>query len=178
MATDENKCSGIKILDPVQGLVDYVLDVKPFHTKVVEVLIEYVYGENIITRIGDTLYLQLDLVRPSQPLNVVCDQGYSTQPFGDPQLFPVISPNQAISLEDYPAIDSASRTMVVPGDHTKDVKIGSRVLVTSWIEDYSDPYNIVITPGIHDGWYTVSSVRFIPKQTDTWPNFPDINFYQ
>ena len=29
-------------LDPVQGLVDYVLEIKPYHTKVVEVLVEYI----------------------------------------------------------------------------------------------------------------------------------------
>ena len=35
----------IKILDPVQGLVDYVNDIKPYHTKVIESLVEYVGQE-------------------------------------------------------------------------------------------------------------------------------------
>lgn len=39
--------SYIKNLDPVQGLVDYVQDVKPYHTKVIEVLIEYVFTDHI-----------------------------------------------------------------------------------------------------------------------------------
>lgn len=35
----------IKILDPVQGLIDYVNDIKPYHTKVIESLVEYVGQE-------------------------------------------------------------------------------------------------------------------------------------
>ena len=45
----------IKILDPVQGLVDYVLEVKPYHTKIVEVLVEYVYTDCIDVTITEEL---------------------------------------------------------------------------------------------------------------------------
>jgi hypothetical protein len=47
----------IKTLDPIQGLVDYVLDIKPYHTKIAEVLIEYVYNDNVVTLIDETLVL-------------------------------------------------------------------------------------------------------------------------
>ena len=35
----------IKILDPVQGLIDYTNDIKPYHSKVIEALVEYVGQE-------------------------------------------------------------------------------------------------------------------------------------
>jgi len=43
----------IRQLDPIQGLVDYVLDVKPYHTKIVEVMIEYVYNDNVTGIVSD-----------------------------------------------------------------------------------------------------------------------------
>ena len=39
--------SNIKVLDPVQGLIEYVEDIKPYHTKVIESLVEYVSQETI-----------------------------------------------------------------------------------------------------------------------------------
>jgi len=47
----------IKTLDPIQGLYDYVQDIKPYHTKIVEVLIEYVYDDDVVTVIDETLTL-------------------------------------------------------------------------------------------------------------------------
>lgn len=45
----------IRQLDPIQGLVDYVLDVKPYHTKIVEVMIEYVYNDDAVGIVGDVV---------------------------------------------------------------------------------------------------------------------------
>lgn len=51
----------IKTLDPVQGLIDYVQDIKPYHTKVMEVLIEYVYDDTANVSMPDTLDMVIDL---------------------------------------------------------------------------------------------------------------------
>lgn len=45
----------VQNLDPVQGLVDYVLDIKPYHTKIIEVLVEYVYEEKVDVTITEAL---------------------------------------------------------------------------------------------------------------------------
>lgn len=37
----------VSTINPIQGLIDYVGDVKPYHTKILDVLIEYVYTEQI-----------------------------------------------------------------------------------------------------------------------------------
>jgi hypothetical protein len=40
-------------INPTQGLVDYVGDVKPYHSKILDVLVEYVYTEQINTTIQE-----------------------------------------------------------------------------------------------------------------------------
>lgn len=39
--------TSIKVNDPVQGLISYVLDVKPYHTKIAEIIVEYIYNDNL-----------------------------------------------------------------------------------------------------------------------------------
>jgi len=51
----------IKTLDPVQGLIDYVNDVKPFHTKVIETLVEYVGFESVNTTISEQYIMEIGL---------------------------------------------------------------------------------------------------------------------
>ena len=45
----------IRQLDPIQGLIDYVEDIKPYHTKIVEVMIEYVYDDKTAGTVRDTV---------------------------------------------------------------------------------------------------------------------------
>jgi len=51
----------IQELDPIQGLIDYVNDIKPFHTKIIEVLSEYVAVENINTTIQEQIIINIGL---------------------------------------------------------------------------------------------------------------------
>jgi len=48
-------------LDPVQALIDYVNDIKPYHTKVIETLVEYVGQENVDTNIREKYLLNIGL---------------------------------------------------------------------------------------------------------------------
>lgn len=52
-------------IDPVEGLVNYVLEIKPYHAKLVEVLIEYIYVDCVETTITEEFFL--DLGMPSHP---------------------------------------------------------------------------------------------------------------
>lgn len=66
---------GLLSLDPIQGLVDYVADIKPFHTKIFEVLFEYVNTDAVNTTVVDNLKLDIEdnqsyytsTVDPAQP---------------------------------------------------------------------------------------------------------------
>jgi len=51
----------IKTLDPVQGLIDYVNDIKPFHTKVIETLVEYVGFESVNATIREQYIMEIGL---------------------------------------------------------------------------------------------------------------------
>lgn len=64
--------------DPVQGLVDYVLDVKPFHTKILEVWVEYIYNDPINATVRDELdwEIHLDFERMTG-----CGYGWDTSPW-------------------------------------------------------------------------------------------------
>lgn len=64
--------------DPVQGLVDYVLDVKPFHTKILEVWVHYIHTDLINATVKDRLAWEIfiDLERLTG-----CKYGWDTSPW-------------------------------------------------------------------------------------------------
>jgi len=51
-------------IDPVQGLVDYVLEIKPYHTKIVEILVEHIQTEPIDVTIIEDLDMCINLGIP------------------------------------------------------------------------------------------------------------------
>ena len=67
------------IRDPVQGLEDFVQDIKPYHTKIVEVLVEYIYQETISVSITDEMSstATIEFDRSS----IGCPDGFGTGPF-------------------------------------------------------------------------------------------------
>lgn len=44
-----------KILDPVQGLIDFVLTIKPYHTKIIEVLEELIHTDYLYVNMSDKI---------------------------------------------------------------------------------------------------------------------------
>lgn len=147
--------NSLKLLDPVQGLVDFVLDIKPYHTKIVEVLIEYVYHEFADITIVDDINTTVDLFYPALPANqlmpLACDGGYGTRSFGDPGKNHIISPNPTVAFESYPAINAGNNTFIVTGDRVSEFKSGVTVYLVSIIEDYSNVHSIYgVEAGVAD----------------------------
>ncbi len=70
------------LVDPVQGLVDYTLEIKPYHSKIVEVLVDYLHtdlvGINIIDKLNFKFIFDMDY-----SLNYCPDAGYGVLPYGD-----------------------------------------------------------------------------------------------
>lgn len=130
------KLSSIKQLDPVQGLVDYVLDVKPYHTKIIEVLIEYVFNEPVNVTILDDWRWNIEIMFPREEFSFVNCEGYSERPFGGTGLWPIISPNQTIPFHLYPAVNAATNSFIVPGDRTDDFIPGTKLNVVTFVENY------------------------------------------
>lgn len=65
---------GLKNIDPIQGLVSYVQDIKPYHSKIFEVLVEYVYQDLVNVTIGDKTTLELD-IDPSDTADTTFEEG-------------------------------------------------------------------------------------------------------
>lgn len=74
----------INRFDPVTGLEDFVHDIKPFHTKVVEVLVEYVHCDELNVTIEDEWAWVITLVCPSPAMYCPperCTGGFGEQPW-------------------------------------------------------------------------------------------------
>jgi hypothetical protein len=185
MATT-NKCTGLKVLEPIQGLVDYVNDIKPYHTKIVEVLVEYVYGEVLDVTFREDMLTDIEMFRPEDPeLSYECPRGYSLLPYGTPGGgWPIIPPNQGLTPAEYntyPAFNVSAGSITVPGNRVSEIKVGSQVEVVTWIEDFSDPYNIITLPdpsGNFNKFFTVADVEYNDGSIDQWPGHPDPATYE
>lgn len=75
---DNPLLNALKRIDPAAGLVKYVQTIKPYHTKVLDVLVEYVFEEKINVTVFDGWCWNIDIVSagPAQGLNVITDCGF------------------------------------------------------------------------------------------------------
>lgn len=165
-------CGGVIQLDPIQALVDYINDVKPYHTKVIEVLTEYVYEENVNVTILEDLEWVADLTFPAEtPTFITCDNGYSTLPYGGPGIWPIVSPNQDGNNLVYPdGFNAASNSFTVPGNRSGDLTAGTVIELLTSVEDYSNTYKIVgITPGAAGTGYFLVEDTGSPSFVTTHP---------
>jgi hypothetical protein len=62
-------------IDPTQGLVEYVKATKPYHTKIMDVLIEYVYEEQVDVTVGERYTWRINLAQPDADLEYACGYG-------------------------------------------------------------------------------------------------------
>ncbi len=134
--------SNIKELDPVQGLVDYIEDIKPYHSKVIEILTEYVYNEVIDTTITDSLLLEIGLIFPgeaalAESFAITC--GFGSGPYDGFTAWPVITPNITLVLGPFadtpPGYDVAGNTVCIPGDRTNQYIIGLGIEIDLYAYD-------------------------------------------
>ena len=72
-------------IDPIQGLIDYVSEVKPFHTKILEVAVAYSHNDDVDVTITEDLQLDIALFWPGVvgspdegPIRV-CTAGYGVE---------------------------------------------------------------------------------------------------
>lgn len=68
-------------MDSIDRLIDYTQSIKPYHTKIYEVLTNYTYNENIDTSITET-FLTIPVPCECDPNHITAGIGWDTQPFG------------------------------------------------------------------------------------------------
>lgn len=120
--------------DPVQGLIDYVNDTKPYHSKIVDVFVEYIYTDVMDISVSETL--QIDTLFDVNETERGCEGGFDTQ--GYDVYFTNVLPEIAIT-----GIDFGTNTIFISEDNT--VLFPSTKTVV--ISDSTD----------NDGTYTVLS---------------------
>lgn len=79
-------------IEPTRGLVSYTNTVKPFHTKILDVLVEYVYAEDVKVQIKEKLKWDIILSRPDTPLVYTCGYGIAWDP-----VLSVLSPDSPLA---------------------------------------------------------------------------------
>lgn len=65
--------------DAVQGLVDYVNEIKPYHTKIIDVLVEYIYTDTMNVSFSESVMISEEIGVNRVILG--CDDGYDTGGF-------------------------------------------------------------------------------------------------
>ena len=93
-------------IEPTKGLVEYIQATKPYHTKILDVLVEYVYGEQINVTIDDRLSWSMELTRPDVDLTYTCGYGFIWDP-----LYTTATPDGPLTPQ--PIVEAVSAT---PGD--------------------------------------------------------------
>jgi len=167
----QNACSNTS-LDPVDGLLDYINNVKPFHTKIAEVLVEYVYSETFYVSMLEDFNIEVNLLYAHENEFVnKCIGGYSCIPFASPQGWSVVSPNQGMLFEDYPAINPSTKELIVLGNLVDDLVVDNTIVMTSYIEDVSGISKII---DIGTNYFIVESAGVYGSTFDTYFSSSDI----
>jgi hypothetical protein len=63
-------------VEPTRGLVEYTKVVKPYHTKILDVLVEYLYEEKVTTTLAERWSWNIQFRRPDVDLVYGCGFGY------------------------------------------------------------------------------------------------------
>jgi hypothetical protein len=73
-------------IDPTEGLLQYVQAVKPYHSKVLDVFVEYVYTEAMAVQMQERLQLAIDMEEAVYPLTYSCGYGLMWSPYSNAAL--------------------------------------------------------------------------------------------
>jgi len=143
------------ITDPIEGLVRYVNEIKPFHTKIVELLTEYVYSENVNVILTESLLIDIgiisggasdaELATATSSFGSVYRGTYGTDtecgilnPYDSARYYPVIAVNSGLSdgafhngffVADKRGYDFTNKRISIPGDQSATYRSGRTVVV-------------------------------------------------
>lgn len=63
-------------IDPTEGLVEYAQAVKPYHSKVLDIFVEYVYTETLASKVTDKMIVTIGLYGPGDILGAIGPDGF------------------------------------------------------------------------------------------------------
>lgn len=148
--------SNVRSLDPIQGFVDYVLDIKPYHSKILEVLIEYVHTDVITVTVDEKLEWEIDIDQPGFLEAHGCDLAYGSVPYGGGAGNPILT------------IDDVNDSFIIPGDFVAAFPVGTDVRIVAHMVD--DVTGAVISSEAPTGDYTILSATLDPGSPGVDPS--------
>lgn len=144
------------IKDPISGIVDFTQDIKPYHTKIIEVLVDYIYEETMKASIGEEFNLEVD-VDIDHHVDY-CTEGYGVPAWGSHYSIPldntvdgtiVLSNSYVFNIIDV----IRPNALVVAGDQTLHFSDG---VVLSIVNSFAN-----------DGTWKVLSSTYVPSANQT-----------
>lgn len=144
--------------DPVQGLVDYVLDVKPYHTKILEIWVEYIYNDNVSGRVKDALEMDIhiDIDR-----RLPCKYGWDTSPW---DMFWNVDDVSDIATGNFTYVDGTTKT--VPKFDA--YRLFFQYLTDRWKWRIGEQEEPVITSASDNPYRLLSFASVMTGCTDYW----------
>jgi len=136
--------------DPIDGLIRYVNEIKPFHSKIIEVLTEYVYEEDLDITMGERTLLDEGIFVGGVPVeDNESDQyggSFGSGPYDRAEYFPVIACNTIIDkvVDGQPIIhegaftndptkqrgyDYDDKSVIIPDNQTATYRPGRKIVL-------------------------------------------------
>lgn len=71
-------------IDPTEGLVEYVQAIKPYHSKILDIFVEYIYAETASVRVTDKMVMEIGFTSPGEgePVMYACGYGIVWDAYG------------------------------------------------------------------------------------------------
>lgn len=95
-------------IDPTEGLVQYASAVKPYHSKILDVLVEYIYSEKIDVTMKERWSWKMTFERPKVDVVHTCGYGLVWDPYKTVQSAPPVNVISAQSTMNIPVIVRAT----------------------------------------------------------------------
>lgn len=142
----------------VDSLIDLTNDIKPYRTKILDVLIEYVQNDDVVLTIDETLLLDMDVVYNKSVFEDLCTpvSGYGIGFFDGGRQY---------IIDSVTAGTGGNGKFVIFGHVGNKFPAGSELTVQSKFINTID--NSFITTGAHNGVFTVVSTT----QTQEFNNY-------
>lgn len=132
--------------DPINGLINYVNEIKPYHSKIIEVLTGYVYTEAVDVSISERMTASFGLVVPRYILDATLKDAYfgtyGVGPYDSFKVLPVISMNESLIDgafdAEYPTYNTDNNSVAIPADQTLVFRVGRTVILDVYKVDITD----------------------------------------
>lgn len=128
--TDTTTFPGLVSIDPIAGLIGYVQDIKPYHTKVFETLVEYVYTDYVNVNIVDRNVLAIDMVEADALNPTINEDGDLSVPTSITEMFDFFITAPIPGTATLSSTNVATEIVSFTGNITSDFQIGDLIVIT------------------------------------------------